>query len=131
MNLTKTADKAYFCPQCNSPSVEIAELVGGLCTCMDCRWKGVKDDLVVHVFQHELGSNEEVIQQFAREFKGIIGRHFAGPLAQLLHKWGFFMSNPPQPTELTRYAVAVGKASIDAILKVRAEMEKERSSGRN
>lgn len=122
----KTSDKAYFCPSCGSASLSISALAGGECDCLNCPWVGVKEDLDVYIFQHESGSNDEMLLQFASDFKTLIGRHVAAPLAKLLFKWGFFTTNPPAPEELTRYAIAVGKASVQAILAVKKELEAER-----
>lgn len=126
MNTANTSDQAYFCPSCGSSDVESSSLVGGAASCSSCQWKGLTTELVVHVFKHDLGTSDDVLQAFAQEFKSLIGKHMATPLAALLYKWGFFMSNPPTPEELTRYVVAVGRASINAILEVRRQMEKER-----
>jgi len=126
MNTISTGDKAYFCPTCGSSAIEASTLVGGAASCSSCQWSGLTTDLVVHVFKHDLGTSDDVVKAFAQEFKGLIGKHMATPLAALLHKWGFFVSNPPKSEELTRYAVAMAKASIIAILEVRREMEKER-----
>lgn len=128
---TQTSDTAYFCPTCGSSAVETSTLAGGAATCSSCQWKGLTSELIVHVFQHDLGSSDAAIKAFALEFKVIIGKHFASPLAALLYKWGFFMGTTPKPEELTRYIVAAAKASISAILEIRREMEKERVRGGN
>lgn len=120
------SDKAYFCPSCGSSSITSSALAGGDAHCNTCPWKGVTVDLVVHVFKHDLGTSEQVVETFAREFQSALGTHFVTPLAALLYKWGFFTTDPPQPNELKRYAIAVTKASINAILEIRRELEKER-----
>lgn len=124
--MSTTTDRAYFCPTCGSSDVEASPLVGGEASCSCCLWKGFTTDLVVHVFQHDLGSSEEVLQAFAREFKNLLGKHMASPLAALLHKWGFFTTVSPTPKELTRYMNAVAISSLTAILDVRRQLEKER-----
>lgn len=117
--------KAYFCPKCNSPSLTIPTLVGGQATCSACSWKGVKEDLLVHYFEHDLGSDTAVAEALARDFKKLMGEHVAKPLATLLYKWGFFRG-APTPTELTRYIVAMAGASMKALIEERNKMELER-----
>jgi len=124
-----TSEKAYFCPSCGGANINVSVLAGGPAFCLSCKWEGTKDELAIHVFQHDLG--DDVLRIFASEFKQLMGKHLATPLAKLLHKWGFFPGREPTPAELTRYLVAVGRASINAILEVRKELEKERVSGGN
>src|SRR6185369_14131342 len=98
--MTPTKAQAYFCPSCGSASLFVHSIAGGDAHCQTCPWTGPQSDLIVHHFEHDLGSNEAVMHMFLSEYKNVLAKNFATPLTVLLHKWGFFKGRPT-PAELT------------------------------
>ena len=121
-----TQDKAYFCPACGSPAVDASDIVGGDASCNTCKWGGPSTDLIVHNFEHDMGKADEVIRAFATELKSLMARQLATPMALLLYKWGFLITNPVKPEEITQYMVAIAQASVKAVFETRHKIEKER-----
>jgi hypothetical protein len=125
-----TQDKSYFCPKCSSALVSFSPLYEGRANCDACSWEGLKDDLSVHYFKHEHGSNEDAFREFFVEFKTLFAKSLATPLAALLYKWGFFKGKPT-PSELGRYFMAIGEASMKALVEERKKIEMERNRAGN
>lgn len=126
-----TAGKAYFCPRCHSPAVSFTQLEGvsdSPASCSACHWRGGKKDLVVTAYQHDMGSEDEVLTRFVRDFRNLMGQPaIALPIAQWLNKWGFLPNDPSQQHKvLARYITAVAKGAITAVLQTREELEKDR-----
>jgi hypothetical protein len=121
--------KAYFCPKCHSPSVSFSNLSGVAsagASCDACGWKGEKRELVAKAFQHEMGSEDEVLQRFTRDFRNMLAKECLLPISKWLNKWGFLPSDPKeQQKALIRYTTEVAKACITSILQTRHAMEKE------
>lgn len=121
---------AYFCPRCHSPAVEYPQLVTGgtsPAACNACGWKGKKSELATSVFQHDMGSSEQVQQQFVDDFRKLLAKDVALPIARFLSKWGFmFGDNKQQAKLLTRYITAMAKGAVKGLLEERVTFEKER-----
>lgn len=119
-------DNAYFCPRCSSAAVDVPALVGATASCRSCSWTGTTQQLLVHQFKHDLGSDQQVITAFMSDFKQLMASTIASPLAKILMKWGFFEKELPTPVELGRYIKVMAEASVKALLEERQNMEKER-----
>lgn len=132
----RTAD-IYLCATCGSLSLELPALIDGIATCNGCGWKGPTRDLVVQSFQHTQGGDEELVRTFMREFRLTLARDFSRPLGVLLYKWGFLGESEQDgqkvvnPEHLKKYLTGVFHAGTRAIIETRAELEKERVSGRS
>lgn len=118
------AQVSYFCPGCGSAAVDVPLLHGAKAVCRACAWSGSTTELLAHTFQQDLGSPEAIYAAFIGDFKKLMGGHVAQPLAGLLYKWGFF-KNAPTPKELTRYVVAMARASVTALWNEREQIAKE------
>lgn len=114
-----TQDSAYFCPTCNSPAVNFSALDGGEAVCRTCGWHGGNNELLLHSFSHDLGTSAEVLGVFMNDFKNLLAKHAASPLAQFLLKWGFFIGEPT-PKALGRYLMVLANAAALALLKERS-----------
>jgi hypothetical protein len=111
-------DHAYFCPQCNSPSVERSSLVGGAASCKTCGWQGKSEELAEVPFEHDFSSPDQVAARFAAEFSGLIAKNLAQPIGGMLLKWGF-MTIEHMPQELGLYMRAIAAAAAKAVLETR------------
>ena len=117
---------AYFCSRCGSASVEYSQLSGGNASCNACGWEGKTEQLMQHAFKQEQGSNEEMLRQMMNDIRKVYAGS-AADLAVFLHKWGFISAMNPK--EVTRYVAAIGSSTLQAVLRVRQEIEKERIHG--
>lgn len=121
--------KAYFCPKCGSSAIDVGSLLaGGESRCNVCGWRGKMDDLVVHVFQHGMLSEEEIHRAFFMDLRRLFGVEFVLPFGRLLVKWGY-LSTPADPKILARYVATVARATAKALVEERLAQEKERVEG--
>lgn len=127
-----TEAKVSRCPNCMSPLVEATTkgiLPGGAdtnrATCTACGWEGIVDDLFVQRFKHEMGDDEKLLQTMVDDLRNVLAANFAKAFGRFLLKWGF-ISAGVTPQELSRYIVAVAKATMAAILETRTEIEQEK-----
>ncbi len=117
---------AYFCPACGSSSVEFGTLTGSKSKCNACEWEGRVEQLMQHAFDHEHGSDENVVREMMNDFRKLYAANTQG-LAMFLVKWGFLATLDTKV--ITRYLAAMSAASLTAVLRVRQEIEKERVNG--
>jgi hypothetical protein len=130
-NDTKPNAKALFCAGCGSADVTTPTLAGGVASCNVCGWKGAVEELAVFHFTHDLGSPEQVFQQFFLELRKLLSREFAQGIGQLLIKWGFLEQPTPKnlstvQQHLGRYVGGIAKAIAESVVKTRAAIEKEK-----
>ena len=119
------AEFARFCPQCGSPSVEFGALIGAQSKCKVCSWEGPKEELLHMPFSHDMGNAEQMLQMFANDIRRVYAES-ALSFGRVLFKWGFMPDKKElQSKVLQLYLTEVARASLAAIIKVRAELEKE------
>lgn len=118
-------DKGRFCPTCGGADVVASELAGGEGYCNICGWKGRVDELVTFHFSHDMGSTEQVFQNFFLDIRGIFSHELLEKVGTVLMKWGF-LDMPIDCKLFARYVGAVAKAMTKAIFEVRKEVEKEK-----
>lgn len=127
----ETTAVAHFCPKCGSSNISGAStevlLEGGLVRCEACAWSGAKGLLVGVPFSHEMGGQEDIVKALMADLRGTIAREAGASFAGFLTKWGFMPT--PDPKLLARYLAAIARATLGAIIKERAEIDKERVSG--
>lgn len=116
---------AYFCHECGSPSVTYSPF-GGAAECRVCGWTGSTEKLLEHKFSHERGSDTEILYDLSNDIRKAYGLS-AKAFGDVLIKWGFF--DGKNVKQLSRYMVAMATASVQALLKTRADIEKERGDG--
>lgn len=92
--------------------------------CLSCGWEGAKEDLLHMPFSHDMGSAEQMLQMLANDIRRVYGE-FALPFGRVLYKWGFMPdSKKLQSKALQLYLTEVARASLLAIIRVRAQLEK-------
>jgi hypothetical protein len=121
--------EAYFCPQCGSSSLDLPELAGGIASCKACGWVGQSQQLLIHQFEQEHGTDAELINRLMGELRTTLARECAVPLGRLLYRWGFVGSKKGNqavvdPAQMGRYMTAMAKAIMESIIKTREEIEK-------
>lgn len=115
-----TTERAYFCPKCGSPSLDMSVLVGGDATCKSCDWKGKNVDLLAHSFEHDLGSHEQMTEIFVWEVINTLARIGSIQFGRLLSKWGFVdLESPDISKELRMYMWKAGKAVAVSFIETR------------
>lgn len=116
----------HFCPRCSGAAVNFSQ-VAGLADCSSCGWKGVLSELVTTVIQHDLGSNEKLLETFAVDMRNLFSKTAAKPLALFLKDWGFLPESDPaqQVKFLSRYMAAMARAMVRAVIEEREKIEKE------
>lgn len=123
-----TKASVKLCPKCGSSAITppgTAFSPASQSTCGGCGWSGRADELVAARFEHELGSDEQVLQTMMTDLRNVLSKDFAKSFGAFLMKWGF-ISAAVTPKELSQYVVAVAKATMVAMLETRQEIEKER-----
>lgn len=123
MNKSET----YFCPTCGGSDVEVPALVGATASCRSCGWTGTAKDMAVYQFEHDLGSNEEVLRAFFHDVRTIFAKGAGVQVAALLVKWGFM--DTADPKTLARYLSAGAKSFVQGLIDERRQLEKERTHG--
>ena len=125
-----TTDKAWFCPGCNSASVEASEM-GGTAKCRTCNWTGTVEDLLTYRFTHGHASKEEIFHHFSLDVRNLLSRQVAIELGKLLLKWGFVAlpaltrDNPKFSKAVARYIGAAAQAIAKSVVETRAVIESE------
>jgi len=135
------------CPKCQSGAVRLYE--DGLeskASCSTCGWGGGRSDVFIHTFTSDQPINTDDMVQWmsndiARTLMAVGVREcgkplFAETLGRLLQKWGFawWGDAPPKDNReqefrllvTTRYAMAIGRGVLSALLEERVALEKER-----
>ena len=121
--------QVYFCPRCGSTSLTLPALAGGIASCKACDWVGGSHDLLTTAFTHEHGTDAELIKRFMGELRVVLAKESSKGIGLLLHKWGFIDTLQTgggeiiNPDSLSRYMTAISKATLEAILTVREELE--------
>lgn len=111
---------AYFCPACGSPTVERPLLIGGSASCKACDWKGPNDSLLVHHFEHDLGSPEQMTELFVRDVVNTLVKAATLPLGHILAKWGFLDPTSKNASQdLGIYIRSAGAAVAKAFVETR------------
>jgi Zn-finger nucleic acid-binding protein len=116
------------CPKCLSTAVDGGELAESPASCRVCGWVGVTAELQASTFQHDYGSEAEIMEQFFRATRNVIMAGLASQLGELLVRFGFL--DPRWPADRLkrvsiRYAIAVARAIVDGIFKERLQLEKD------
>ena len=130
---TKTvADLAYFCPECGAASVEFSELAGGAASCKVCGWKGPREKLIGHVFQHDQGSGMEAFQNMLNDMRKVYAQA-APQIGAFLLKWGFAdeTAGKLNVRQLSRYVAAMAREALKALILERQKMEQEKHDGQS
>ena len=117
---------AYFCSACGSSSVEYGSLTGSSASCKACKWSGTTEQLMQHAFEHEHGSDTQVLTSMMNDLRQLYAKN-ATELAIFLSKWGFIEGLNKK--EIARYLAAISSASLRAVIKVRQGLEEERVDG--
>jgi hypothetical protein len=122
------ARTVYFCPRCNSAAVNTSP-VAGTADCTSCRWKGTLSELVTTSIEHDLGSDEKLLDTFATELRNLFAKTAATPLALFLKNWGFVPEKDAaqQAKFLARYMAAMARAMVRSVIEEREKIEKEAS----
>lgn len=128
-----TTSLVTLCPSCGSASVDV---VGGTIlnapdapsTCKGCGWEGRRDQLVGAVFQHQMGSDAQILHTIVNDLRNSVAKQLSLPIGRFLLKWGF-LNTPVDARELSRYMVAVAQAMLRAVFETREQIEKERTHG--
>lgn len=129
--------QVYFCPRCGSTSLELPAFPGGNVDCKACDWQGVSRDLLTTSFTHEHGTDTELIKRFMGELRVTLARDSSKGIGLILHKWGFIDTMRTgggeiiNPDSLSRYMTAISKATLEAILTVREELEAKKNESRH
>lgn len=116
----------YFCPRCNGAAINYSQ-VAGIADCASCGWKGGLSELVSTVIEHDLGSDEKLLEVFALDMRNLFSKTAAKPLALFLRNWGFLPEADPtlQVKFLARYMAAMARAMVRAVIEEREKIEKE------
>ncbi len=122
-------EEVYVCPQCNSPALDVPQLVGSRAQCRKCGWKGPVQDLVgvAMDIQGGLGgdSQEELTRQYMTDVRNTIAKDCALPIGRLLVKYGFVDSENIDKKVMAAYLVAVARAVAVTLLETRDKIETE------
>lgn len=125
---------AYFCPECQSPSVTILgtslTLAKRVAACGACGWGGTEDKLAQSTFKHEFKSDDEIAQAMMVDLRNLLAKTSATTYGAFLIKWGF-MDQPMQAAQLGRYMMEIAKATAKAVIETRKAMAEEKARERN
>lgn len=140
--LPTTTAKVVFCPECGSPSIEtgtgviLASDPGKIgSSCKACGWKGMVSDLAATTLQHTFGSDEELTKALVGDLRVLLAKEGAVLFGKFLMKWGFLdVQQTPKGSvintrQLSRYIVAIGRATLTAIVEERQKIETEKQNG--
>jgi hypothetical protein len=120
-----------FCPQCGSASLSFVQSLmqpfEGGASCSACGWSGKGEELASMEFSHEFASEEEIVKALVGDLRVTIAKDAGASYAGFLSKWGFLPS--PDPKLLARYLAAIARATLNAIMKERALIDKEKVDG--
>lgn len=124
-------DRGWFCPACGGADVTASSLAGGKANCNICSWKGAVEELPTMLFEHDMGTPEEILRSFFLDVRKLLGSSFATQFGHLLIKWGFLDAPTPKNQShvirvLTRYMGAITKAVVQAVLRERQAIEREK-----
>lgn len=127
----QTKAVAKFCPKCGGSDVTVTSSFSGQSASVKCAcgWLGTVEELIVTQFKHGFANDEQILQQMVTDLRNLLAKEFAKTFGAFLRKWGFLPADVT-PLYLSRYVVAVAKATMQAIIETRQEIEKERSDGR-
>ncbi len=102
-------------------------LAGGEASCDRCNWKGTREDAACSEVEHSFTTDEDLINTFVREVRGVFARTAAKDVGLLLHKWGFIGigSKELQVEILKRYLEAMARGVVEAVIEERKNIEKE------
>jgi hypothetical protein len=102
-------------------------LLNNEANCESCGWKGRPEELVAAHFSHDLGSDDQVLEIFAREIRNTFAAVAAKDMGLLLQKWGFLVGNTKQEQvkSLTRYLTVIARAIATSVLEERKAIAKE------
>jgi hypothetical protein len=117
-------DKAYFCPECGSPSLDISVLAGGKSTCKSCEWVGTNEDLAALPIQHDFDSKDDITMSLVNDLRKIYAGDYCIPIGRFLMKWGF-LSSPIDTKLFAKYLTAVAQGTFRAIVETRERIERE------
>ncbi len=127
-----TTSVVQLCPKCGSASLSTdgSSLVtpDADVSCKGCGWSGRQGEVIGAVFQHQMGSDEQILKTIVNDLRNSVAQHLTVPIGRFLLKWGF-INRPIDARELSRYSVAVAQAMLRAIFETREQMEKERTHG--
>lgn len=114
---------AKFCGQCGSPAVDASTLEGGEASCRACGWKGKSDALLLHPFQHDFLSNEQMLSTFTRDVKGLFTQEFTQSFLRMLLKWGFL--GTAEPKIAAKFLGNACRAIVLSVIETREIIAKE------
>lgn len=122
-----TQAEVCFCPRCNAATLDIPEIIGPPVKCRACGWSGPKEELIHHVFEHGMGSHEDIMRQFAFDVRALFTQQMGTEIGRLLLHWGFFETGNPTVEELKRYLTAIARSTAKAILEEREKIALEKA----
>lgn len=124
-----TEKNMYVCPDCGSALVEYSTLVGGEARCGACEWQGPSSELLA-VAVH--GNEDQVFQAIRTDLRSIFAKT-ASEWALFLGKWGFVPQTGGRldTAVLTKYLTHIAGGVLEAIFRLRQELEKERVRNAN
>lgn len=115
-----TQETAYFCPACGSPSVEVSLLVGGNSSCKKCEWKGPSSDMLVHKFDHDMGSPDSMVYRLVQDVTNVLVNLAAMHMWRVLAKWGFLDPKHKDASKhLRQFMIEAGKALTISFVETR------------
>lgn len=122
-------ESCYLCPVCGSASVDYGALVGSTATCRICSWEGQRELLVSAPFAHTNGDRVGIALELSNDIRRIVGSPaFMKDQLQFLERWGFIDRKLPQKElvrHVARYASAVARGMLKAVIEEREALEKE------
>lgn len=120
---------AYFCPSCQSATVNTSVIEGGSANCSSCGWRGDNKELLGYQFEHDFSNPEAVFHSFVRDIRHLLAANGTGvSLGQMLIKWGFVSQKDMNVKTLSRYVGACARGIVSAVFEERRRIEKERVS---
>ena len=131
----KAPSQVRFCPDCGSASVDFGELVGGPAVCRACGWRGVSDDLFVHLIEQPFADNSEIVREMMSDIRRLYSSELALAHLKFLLKWGFLDGDIERAAatidrrRFSRYLSAIARASLIALVQERQTIEQERVRG--
>lgn len=124
-----------MCPQCGSPGVDFATLIGGQAACRGCSWKGITTDLLV-VPSSVDGIDERAMSGMINEVRQLLSGPLGLPYLRFLLKWGFLAGDLANPAatidrkKYARYCAAIARGILTALYEERSKQEAARAAER-